>query len=454
MRKWIKTLYHKTVEEEKNFIRYQISLMPSALGIMILGKQFDCQYIRYFYAERHAIFKHNFEKLDRMFSMPTVDQIAGAILRNRDVSFREAKRGTGKFSNGGSLLNLIPEDYHQVLMPKLRRDRHRELSEAVNTQVAHAVDEIACALMWMVYFGAGFPYRFPELQLLAFTGPQRNVYVEDSTRRIQLFCDYNKTGSSVPILKTLDTTTSAYLFYFIVVLRQMQINALGKDYGAFRVDTWMDIQNVALRSDVTPQAVSRTALQTYLFLDSSAGDFIKYSMFRKFLFKFPQGDRDNLTFRELRQAMKAVIRYYADVQVSPALPESMASEVMAGHTAKTGLTVYGMDDWSLAHVTGTTATVLQERASERWISWLGLEKMRLGEDGGADGKSNDGDVTVEIFEEDVERTVVENIENNRPVNYSWPVKAKPREFRPREFRDLERPVCCRPESTWPRLSVS
>ncbi|QLQ80012.1 hypothetical protein HG537_0D00100 [Torulaspora globosa] len=188
----------------------------------------------------------------------------------------------------------------------------------------------------------------------------------------------------------------------------------------------MDIQNVALRSDVTRQAVSRTALQTYLFLDSSVGDFIKYSMFRKFLLKFPQGDRNKLTFRELRQAMKAVI-YYADAHVSTALPDSMASEVMAGHSAKTGLTVYGMDDWSLAHVSGTTATVLQERASERWISWLGLEKMLPWKSEGSNGNSN-GDDAVEIAE-DVEETVVENTESNRPVNNSWPFKARPTEFR-------------------------
>ncbi|QLL30194.1 hypothetical protein HG536_0D00110 [Torulaspora globosa] len=211
MWKWITTVYHKTVEEEENLNRYQISLVPSAQGIMILGKLFDRSYIRDFYFECHSVFRENFEKLDKLFFMPTVDQIAGAILRNRDVSFREAKRGTDKFWDGGSLLHLIPVEYRQVLMPKFRREKHGRLSEAVNKQVAHAVDEIACTLMWMVYFAAGFPYRFPELQLLAFSGPQRNVYVEDVSRRVQLFCDYNKTGATAPILKT--TSPPLVLFH-------------------------------------------------------------------------------------------------------------------------------------------------------------------------------------------------------------------------------------------------
>ena len=35
--------------------------------------------------------------------------------------------------------------------------------------------------------------------------------------------------------------------------------------------------------------------------------------------------------------------------------------------------IYGVDSFSLTSVSGTTATLLQERASERWIQWLGLE---------------------------------------------------------------------------------
>lgn len=69
------------------------------------------------------------------------------------------------------------------------------------------MDEIGSVLIWMVYFGAGFGYRFTGLQQMAFGGPQRNVYVDDDSRRLQLFCDYSKNGSSAPLLKTLDRLT-------------------------------------------------------------------------------------------------------------------------------------------------------------------------------------------------------------------------------------------------------
>lgn len=93
----------------------------------------------------------------------------------------------------------------------------------------------------MVYFGGGFPFRFPELKLLAYAGPQRNVYVHDESRRLQLFCDYNKNGSSQPHLRTLDRTTSDYLFFFVIVLRQMQMNAVGPNYAAFNAGQWMHV---------------------------------------------------------------------------------------------------------------------------------------------------------------------------------------------------------------------
>ena len=46
---------------------------------------------------------------------------------------------------------------------------------------------------------------------------------------------------------------------------------------------------------------------------------------------------------------------------------------MANHSVQTGRNIYGVDSFSLTSVSGTTATLLQERASERWIQWLGLE---------------------------------------------------------------------------------
>ena len=73
--------------------------------------------------------------------------------------------------------------------------------------------------------------------------------------------------------------------------------------------------------------------------------------------------------------MSAVSKNYVRGEMPTDLMESMVNELMANHSARTGLTVYGVDDFSLSHVSGTTATVLQERASERWIAWLGLEKV-------------------------------------------------------------------------------
>ena len=43
------------------------------------------------------------------------------------------------------------------------------------------------------------------------------------------------------------------------------------------------------------------------------------------------------------------------------------------HSIQTGRKIYGVDSFSLTSVSGTTATLLQERASQRWIQWLGLE---------------------------------------------------------------------------------
>ena len=63
------------------------------------------------------------------------------------------------------------------------------MTAALKNKVTVAIDELTVPLMWMIHFAVGYPYRYPELQLLAFAGPQRNVYVDDTTRTVHRSLD-------------------------------------------------------------------------------------------------------------------------------------------------------------------------------------------------------------------------------------------------------------------------
>ncbi|CAH1830408.1 unnamed protein product [Saccharomyces cerevisiae] len=89
--------------------------------------------------------------------------------------------------------------------------------------------------------------------------------------------------------------------------------------------------------------------------------------------ELPKNAPQKLNFREMRQGMIALGRHCVGSRFETDLYESATSELMANHSVQTGRNIYGVDSFSLTSVSGTTATLLQERASERWIQWLGLE---------------------------------------------------------------------------------
>ena len=372
MWKWIKILYHEVAQETTLKDSYRITLVPSSDGISVCGKLFNREYVRGFYFACKAQFDNLWGELNNCFYMPTVVDIANLILRNREVLFREPKRGIDEYLENDSFLQMIPVKYREIVLPKLRRDTNK-MTAALKNKVAVAIDELTVPLMWMIHFAVGYPYRYPELQLLAFAGPQRNVYVDDTTRRIQLYTDYNKNGSSEPRLKTLDGLTSDYVFYFVTVLRQMQICALGNSYDAFNHDPWMDVVGFEDPNQVTNRDISRIVLYSYMFLNTAKGCLVEYATFRQYMRELPKNAPQKLNFREMRQGLIALGRHCVGSRFETDLYESATSELMANHSVQTGRNIYGVDSFSLTSVSGTTATLLQERASERWIQWLGLE---------------------------------------------------------------------------------
>ncbi|KAF4000294.1 DEAD/DEAH box helicase family protein [Saccharomyces cerevisiae] len=372
MWKWIKILYHEVAQETTLKDSYRITLVPSSDGISVCGKLFNREYVRGFYFACKAQFDNLWGELNNCFYMPTVVDIVNLILRNREVLFREPKRGIDEYLENDSFLQMIPVKYREIVLPKLRRDTNKMIA-ALKNKVAVAIDELTVPLMWMIHFAVGYPYRYPELQLLAFAGPQRNVYVDDTTRRIQLYTDYNKNGSSEPRLKTLDGLTSDYVFYFVTVLRQMQICALGNSYDAFNHDPWMDVVGFEDPNQVTNRDISRIVLYSYMFLNTAKGCLVEYATFRQYMRELPKNAPQRLNFREMRQGLIALGRHCVGSRFETDLYESATSELMANHSVQTGRNIYGVDSFSLTSVSGTTATLLQERASERWIQWLGLE---------------------------------------------------------------------------------
>ena len=153
----------------------------------------------------------------------------------------------------------------------------------------------------------------------------------------------------------------------------MQICALGNSYDAFNHDPWMDVVGFEDPDQVTNRDISRIVLYSYMFLNTAKGCLVEYATFRQYMRELPKNAPQKLNFREMRQGLIALGRHCVGSRFETDLYESATSELMANHSVQTGRNIYGVDSFSLTSVSGTTATLLQERASERWIQWLGLE---------------------------------------------------------------------------------
>ncbi|QHB11447.1 hypothetical protein SCEN_N04050 [Saccharomyces cerevisiae] len=150
MWKWIKILYHEVAQETTLKDSYRITLVPSSDGISVCGKLFNREYVRGFYFACKAQFDNLWGELNNCFYMPTVVDIANLILRNREVLFREPKRGIDEYLENDSFLQMIPVKYREIVLPKLRRDTNK-MTAALKNKVAVAIDELTVPLMWMIH---------------------------------------------------------------------------------------------------------------------------------------------------------------------------------------------------------------------------------------------------------------------------------------------------------------
>ncbi|CAH1833539.1 unnamed protein product [Saccharomyces cerevisiae] len=186
MWKWIKILYHGVARETTLKDSYRITLVPSSDGISVCGKHFNREYVRGFYFACRAQFDDLWGELNNCFHMP-----ASFCVIEKFCSESQSEELTSIWKT------MIPVQYREIVLPKLRRDTNK-MTAALKKKVT-----VTVRLMWRI--------RLPLSRATA----------QRIRRR------YNKNGSSEPRLKTLDGLTSDYVFYFVTVLRQMQICALG-----------------------------------------------------------------------------------------------------------------------------------------------------------------------------------------------------------------------------------
>ncbi|SCU80262.1 LAFA_0B08460g1_1 [Lachancea sp. 'fantastica'] len=352
---YVNEVYNKVVQERMVISKYRVTLKRPE-GVAVGAKVLDRQKIRNFYKTMRMQFDDFLWKLREYFRLPSVDDLAVDLLHCSDISLMESR-----FEPKGSLLDLFPAEYLQSLLPMF--NRYEALSEEQLNEILEIIDKMVEPLIWMVYFGCGYSYRFPELVAITYAGRDRSIFIDEETKCLILFTTYNKNESFQPLTKRLDATTSKFhLLYYIVILRQIQVNLLGPEYSMEKRDDWPDFQGTATE-------LSQFVLHRYVFVITGRERLYRQDRYNSTLLK-----GIGLNTQELRQAMVAIMRNYVKCDSTASeVFHSMTQELMFGHSIRTGLENYGLDNFSFGSITASTATHFQSVASTSWHKWIGFD---------------------------------------------------------------------------------
>lgn len=198
---WIKSMYQQVLAECQQDVQYMITYVPPD-GLLVMGMPFSRGYIRSVYSTCVDRFEELVREVTEFYEVPSIEAAAFDVLDNPDVFFAEnllePKTAFQDLVDPVSLAKITPK----VLKPP----------GSLTSHLLEALDECTVLIMWMVYFTCGAPYRYPELVVVKFAGSDRNVFVDEKTRCIQLLTTYSKVRGYKKIIKLLSKKTSNYLF--------------------------------------------------------------------------------------------------------------------------------------------------------------------------------------------------------------------------------------------------
>ncbi|CCK70277.1 uncharacterized protein KNAG_0D05400, partial [Huiozyma naganishii CBS 8797] len=352
MWRWVTTTYSLLCNElTQTTQRFVKERGPNAC--IVDGKHFSKDYLLELYHDNQREFDSVTESLRRYFgNILTVENVADRLVNDRSVNLAENPR-----SRKSSFQNL----FGAAVLADVAPCAERTTSPDEDKDIIHLVNLCARAVMWMIYAGAGGPYRFPEIQKLKYASNDRDLYADSESRCIEIHAGYSKAQILRPVTKQLDKNTSDYLLFYTMIVVPIRNHVAGP--GLFRRVMSRDLademgmrveEHTANAADgegcrLSDADFTTQVLNSYLFADLSCGKLLKYANFakgaRKFPVSVPQDQR--LSLRDLRHGIIYFMRRHTNV--GRIVAGSDAVERLAGHTAATGRTVYAVPDSVVNH---------------------------------------------------------------------------------------------------------
>lgn len=136
-------------------------------GFIVDGEIFSRRYVQGFYQDMINVFQSGTTNLQKYFlSIPTIEDVRLCLLDNHLISLREIRK-----DNCDSILSLFEIGDRVKVHPSLKDTV--VLNDDTKTDIFKYINDITIAILWMIYFASGGPYRFTELAILKFAGNEK-----------------------------------------------------------------------------------------------------------------------------------------------------------------------------------------------------------------------------------------------------------------------------------------
>ncbi|KAM3163168.1 Helicase ATP-binding domain-containing protein [Lachancea thermotolerans] len=357
--------YYREIARESKKLDLATLRFISRDIVCVSGKTFGRCYIRDFYSGLEQRFDALWMQLNKYYSVRSIQAVEELLFYDESMSLSE-----GKSCPYFSFENVFPMDVRRGLLPRGRK----ALTEAEQRVVLDTIEEMTRAVMWITWLAAGTPYAFAELQGLAYAGERRNVYVDGDFRRIKLATRYNQNGDILYLVKWLDSHTSSYLAFLILVISKIQLELLNEMRSIFDHPRHNEMRHSAanIRSSKYTTPIKKTCkalLSEFLFVDASQAKLVSEKRFQEVCKEYPKrtAPLERLNFPQLRQGMTALVQRKLEGHRSQAgAAHPSTSAYLADHWPKMGTGMYGLDSLLLKNLQGPTAYMTQRELSEQW----------------------------------------------------------------------------------------
>ncbi|CCK69125.1 uncharacterized protein KNAG_0B07010 [Huiozyma naganishii CBS 8797] len=359
-------LYDQLKTENRNIVR---ELGP--LNCIVGNKSFSRGYLVVALRRRtKREFERALQALNRFFSnILKVDIVAEQLLRDRSIDVSEDVQAVNL-----SFLRLFVGNTLTSVLPC----KKRAISDSEKKEVFRLVNVCARAIIWMIFIGTGLPYLFPEIVRLKFSGSDRNIYIDPTTRGLEIRTTSSMAQTNRRSTKLLDTTTSNYLFFYIMIIVSLRNDVVGSEFAGMSRDLYNEMGSKVptppnkgtdmVAVSLSDRDYSYQVIHTFLFADVLAGKLLKYEQFNRRTGQYPRSVHKNacLNFRELRYGIMYFMRKHANMEKITLAVNAV--EEYAGYIAVTGSRVYDRNDSAKSFIDSEIALA--------WHRFLGLEMTR------------------------------------------------------------------------------